>query len=160
MRMEDLDGPRIVPGAADAILRDLEWLGLDWDGPVRLQSAHAAASDSAIDALLRQGLAYPCTCTRGDVQRAQSAPQGDAEPRYPGTCRGRFSSLAEAERSSGRTAGIRFQVAAGAIAFDDGIAGPCGTDVLSSVGDFLIARKGGAPAYQLAVVVDDAAQGV
>lgn len=159
MRMEDLDGPRVVPGAADAILRDLEWLGLDWDGPVRMQSAHSTGADAAILALLQRGLAYPCTCSRGDVLRAQSAPHGE-EPRYPGTCRGRYTSLAEAEHSSGRPAGIRFQVGEGEVRFDDGIAGPYSADVLASVGDFLIARKGGAAAYQLAVVVDDDAQGV
>lgn len=161
MRMEDLDAPRAVPGAADAILRDLEWLGVEWDGPVLVQSSGIDAMTARVDELVARGLAYPCTCTRGDVQRAQSAPQlGTEEPRYPGTCRGRYASVAEAERRSGRPAGVRFIVPEGPVRVVDGLAGTAEYDVAGSSGDFLIARRGGAPAYQLAVVVDDAAQGV
>jgi glutamyl-tRNA synthetase len=161
MRMEDLDAPRVVPGTADAILRDLEWLGLDWDGPVVMQSANLEQISAAAAELVERGLAYPCICTRGDVQRAQSAPQaGVAEVRYPGTCRGRFASVAEAERASGQPAGLRFQVPAGVVRLTDGIAGSFATDVSAETGDFLVARRGGAPAYQLAAVVDDAAEGV
>jgi glutamyl-tRNA synthetase len=95
------------------------------------------------------------------VRQAQTAPnEGTAEPRYPGTCRGRWSSLAEAESKTGRRAGIRLLVREGAVRFDDRVAGPQEFDVAASVGDFLIARRSGAPAYQLAVVVDDGAQGV
>jgi glutamyl-tRNA synthetase len=115
----------------------------------------------AIERLLEAGLAYACSCSRGDVRQAQTAPnEGTLEPRYPGTCRGRWSSVAEAEAASGKPAGVRLLVPEGSIEFSDRVAGPQAFDVASSVGDFLIARRGGAPAYQLAVVVDDAAQGV
>lgn len=161
LRMEDLDVPRVVPGATDEILRDIDWLGLDWDGPVLVQSSRLDAITARVDELVARGLAYPCTCSRGDIRSAQSAPQqGTEEPRYPGTCRGRYESVADAERRSGRSAGIRFLVPEGPIRFVDGVVGAQESDVAAEVGDFLIARRGGAPAYQIAVVVDDAAQGV
>lgn len=161
LRLEDLDAPRVVPGAADAIVQDLEWLGIDWDGPVVVQSSRLAASIDACEDLLRRRLAYPCICSRGDLRTAQSAPQqGVSEPRYPGTCRGKFASVAEAEQVSGKPAGVRFIVPPGRVEFVDEFVGPCSFDVAADVGDFLIARKGGLPAYQLAVVVDDAAQAV
>ena len=161
MRMEDLDVPRLVPGAADGILRDLEWLGIDWDGPVVMQSSGLDRMRAAIQTLAADGRAYPCVCTRGDVLTAQGAPQaGVAESRYPGTCRGRFSSVEEAERISGKPAALRFVVAEGSMQFVDEFAGPFTANVKGEVGDFVIARKGGLPAYQLAVVVDDAAQDV
>jgi glutamyl-tRNA synthetase len=161
MRIEDLDGPRAERRFADAALRDLEWLGLDWDGAPSVQSEHLERFDAAVAALLEAGKAYPCVCTRGDLRTAQSAPHaGDSEPRYHGTCRGRFASLAEAERVSGRPAGVRLQVPDGPITFTDAVAGEVTFDVAATVGDFLIARRGGGAAYQLAVVVDDAAEGV
>jgi glutamyl-tRNA synthetase len=161
MRMEDLDAPRVEPLAAQGILRDLEWLGLDWDGPVVVQSEGLSRIVDAANSLVARGLAYPCVCSRGDLRSAQSAPQaGDAEPRYAGTCRGRFRSVEEAERVSGKPAGLRFLVPDGDVTIDDGIAGTFTANVGREVGDFLVARKGGAPAYQLAVVVDDAAQNV
>ncbi len=161
MRIEDLDAPRVVPHAAEHILRDLEWLGLDWDGPVVVQSARLDAIRDAADRLVAGGIAYPCVCTRGDLRSAASAPQlGDTEPRYPGTCRGRFTTVADAERASGKAAALRFRVEGGPIPLVDGFAGPHVTDVGAEVGDFPIARKGGLPAYQLAVVVDDAADGI
>jgi len=161
MRMEDLDGPRAEMRFADAALADLEWLGLDWDGPVFLQSTELARLNAAVNTLLESGKAYPCVCSRGDIRSAQSAPQGNAlEPRYPGTCRGRYTSFAEAERQSGRAAGARLLVPEGAITVEDGVAGPSTWDVARDVGDFLIAKRDKAPAYQLAVVVDDEAQGV
>lgn len=161
LRIEDLDAPRVVPGAADDIVRDLTWLGVDWDGPVVLQSNELARSVAACDALIGRGLAYACVCSRGDLRTARSAPQaGVVEPRYPGTCRGRFASVAEAERITGKPAGVRFRVEPGSVELVDSFVGPFSTNVADDVGDFLIARKGGLPAYQLAVVVDDAAQGV
>jgi glutamyl-tRNA synthetase len=161
MRMEDLDGPRAQMRFADAALRDLEWLGLTWDGPVWLQSDGISRLNSAISTLIESGKAYPCVCSRGDILRAQSAPHADsAEPRYPGTCRGRFSSFAEAERESGREAGARLIVPGGSVHLEDGVSGASDWDIASDVGDFLIAKRDKAPAYQLAVVVDDAAQGV
>lgn len=161
MRIEDLDGPRASQEFQDAALRDLEWLGLDWDGTPTVQSEHLERFEAAVDELLRAGRAYACVCTRGDLRTAQNAPhQGDREPRYPGTCRGRFVSRAAAEAESGRAAGIRLRVPAGDVTVRDAFTGHHTLDVQASVGDFLLARRGGAPAYQLAVVVDDAADGV
>jgi glutamyl-tRNA synthetase len=161
LRLEDLDGPRSTQAFADAALRDLEWLGLDWDGTPSTQSAHLERFDAAVRALLERGDAYACVCTRGELATAQNAPHaGDSEPRYPGTCRGRFSSLAEAEVKSGRAAGARLVVPEGSVEIADDFTGTRSFDVASEVGDFLIARRGGLPAYQLAVAVDDAAEGV
>jgi glutamyl-tRNA synthetase len=161
LRSEDLDGQRVSQRFADAALRDLEWLGLDWDGAPSVQSQHPERFDAAIQTLLERGAAYACVCRRGDLATAQTAPHaGDREPRYPGTCRQRFASLREAERQSGRPAGVRLVVPEGPVTLDDDLAGAITLDVQAEVGDFLIARRGGAPAYQLAVVVDDAAEGV
>lgn len=161
LRIEDLDGERAKPEFIDAAKRDLQWLGIDWDGQVIIQSAGLEGITAAVERLLEQELAYPCTCTRQDLRESQSAPQlGASEPRYPGTCRGRYPSLAEAERASGRRAGIRLCVPEGPIQFEDRIAGPQSFDVQAEVGDFLIARRSGIPAYQLAVVVDDASESV
>jgi glutamyl-tRNA synthetase len=161
MRIEDLDGARASREHGDAALRDLEWLGVDWDGPVKVQSQGIERLNEAVQTLLELGLAYPCVCTRGDVRTAQSAPhQGETELRYPGTCRGRFASVEAAASASGRAPGIRLRVPSELVTFDDRLFGPQSFDVQAEVGDFLIARRDGAPAYQLAVVVDDAAQGV
>jgi glutamyl-tRNA synthetase len=161
LRMEDLDGPRAEMRFADAALTDLEWLGLDWDGPALVQSTELPRLNAAVEALIDAGKAYPCVCSRGDIRNAQSAPHaGSPEPRYPGTCRGLYRSFAEAEQRSGRAAGARLLVADGSIVIEDGIAGPSTWDVAREVGDFLIAKRDKAPAYQLAVVVDDHAQGV
>lgn len=161
MRMEDLDGPRAEERYADAALSDLKWLGLDWDGEVYVQSSGLGELRRTVDSLLESGKAYPCVCSRGDIRNAQSAPHaGDAEPRYPGTCRGRFASLEQAERDTGRAAGVRLIVPEGPVSIADGFAGTSEWDVARDVGDFLIAKRDRAPAYQLAVVVDDARQGV
>jgi glutamyl-tRNA synthetase len=161
LRIDDLDGERATRELADAACRDLEWLGLDWDGAPFVQSEGLGRITVAIERLLRDGHAYACTCTRGDVRQAESAPhEGSAEPRYPGTCRGRFPSIAEAEAKTGRRAGVRLLVAPGLVRFDNLITKPQAFDVAGSVGDFLVARRSGAPAYQLSVVVDDAAEGV
>jgi glutamyl-tRNA synthetase len=161
MRVEDIDGPRVVPGMVDATLRDLEWLGLDWDGPAHIQSEGLAEIAAATRRLIDLGLAYPCVCSRTDIRQAQSAPQyGVVELQYPGTCRGRFESMAEAERTTGKPATLRFRVSPGIVRVDDGFAAPLDADVSAEVGDFVVERRAGAPAYQLAVVVDDARQGV
>src|SRR5690606_167309 len=94
LRIEDLDADRPQPQFVAAILRDLSWLGIDWDGPVLVQSSNLDAMQSAIDELIARGLAYPCVCSRAEIRAMQSAPQlGQLEPRYPGTCRDRFDSL-------------------------------------------------------------------
>ncbi len=161
MRLEDLDGPRAEARFADAALEDLAWLGLDWDGVPLLQSSELERLNRAVAALIESGKAYPCVCSRTEIRGAQSAPHaGAAEPRYPGTCRGLYASFDEAERKSGRAAGARLLVPEGEITIDDGVAGRSVWDVARDVGDFLIAKRDKAPAYQLAVVVDDAAQGV
>jgi len=161
MRLEDLDGPRAKPEFAEAALRDLAWLGLDWDGPNYVQSTGLAEISAAAAALEQRGLAYACVCSRGDVRSVQSAPQlGDTEPRYLGTCRGKFSSVAQAEADSGKPAGLRLSVPDGSVTVKDELLGERSFDVQAEVGDFLIAKRDRAPAYQLAVVVDDARQGV
>jgi glutamyl-tRNA synthetase len=161
LRMEDLDGGRSKPEFLAAAERDLEWLGLDWDGPSYVQSDGLERLRSVAHGLLERGLAYACTCTRNELRESQGAPQlGVTEPRYPGTCRGRYAGLAEAERRSGRRAGIRLLVPEGITRFEDALRGPQAFDVQAEVGDFMIARRDGVPSYQLAVVADDAAQGV
>ena len=161
LRIEDLDAERCKPGLADACLRDLEWLGLDWDGEVTWQSAHAVELSAAAHELHARGLAYPCTCTRKEIERARSAPHpGEDGPAYPGTCRGRYSSLEEAEAHGGRRGALRFQVPAGPVAIEDVLHGRYEQDVSRAVGDFPITGRDGQVAYQLAVVLDDARQGV
>jgi glutamyl-tRNA synthetase len=161
MRLEDLDGPRAEQRFADAALADLEWLGLDWDGAPLLQSSELPRLNQALHALLEAGKAYPCVCSRTDIRNAQSAPHADSvEPRYPGTCRGLYASFADAERRSGRPAGARLLVPEGEVTIADEVCGLSHWDVARDVGDFLIAKRDKLPAYQLAVVVDDAAQGV
>ena len=161
LRLEDLDVERVKPGMLDETLRDLEWLGLDWHGTPWIQSAHAAAFDEAVQQLLARHLAYPCVCTRKEIAEAQSAPHaGQEKARYPGTCRGKFATLAEAREASGRDPAVRLLVEPGRVEFRDEFAGRQSFDVHAEVGDFPIARRAGAVAYQLAVVVDDARQGV
>ena len=146
---------------AEQAIADLEWLGRDWDGEVVVQSRGKERLDAAVAGLVERGLAYPCVCTRAEIAASQSAPHADArELRYPGTCRGRFASLEAAERETGRSPAVRLRVAPGPVAIDDGFAGRCAFDVEREVGDFPIARRAGAAAYQLAVVVDDALAGV
>ena len=161
MRLEDLDGPRAKPEFAAAALRDLAWLGLDWDGPDYVQSTGLAEISAAAADLEQRGLAYACVCSRGDVRSMQSAPQlGDVEPRYVGTCRDKFASVALAEAETGKPAGLRLRVPEGRVTVKDELLGERSFDVQAEVGDFLIAKRDRAPAYQLAVVVDDARQGV
>ncbi len=160
LRIEDLDAARADPRWIDLARRDLEWLGLDWDAEY-LQTDTLARLNAVVESLLATGHAYPCVCSRGDIKRAQSAPHaGELSEVYPGTCRGRYSSVSEAERQSGKAAGVRFLVPEGAIEVDDRVAGTFTQDVARDVGDFLIAKRDGDPAYQLAVVVDDHAQGI
>lgn len=156
LRIEDLDGPRIKSGADRLLIHDLQFLGLDWDdGPI-YQSARTNEYRDAIDLLLHRGLAYPCVCSRREVDLAASAPHAeDGSAIYPGTCRGKFASLEEALKHSARPPAIRFAVPAGEIEFQDDFAGPQSLNVAARLGDFIIAKSDGAAAYQLAVVVDD-----
>jgi glutamyl-tRNA synthetase len=156
LRMEDLDQSRSRPELADGIVRDLEWLGLDWDGPVTAQSSRLEPLSAAAARLHERGFAYRCVCTRADLRSAVSAPQrGVEEPRYPGTCRDKTP-----VELGQRPSALRFRVPPGPISFVDGIAGPQSVDVASDVGDFMIQNRAGIPSYQLAVVVDDDLQGV
>jgi glutamyl-tRNA synthetase len=161
LRLEDLDVERVKPGMIEAAIEDLRWLGIDWDGEPYTQSSGIREINAAATTLVERGLAYPCICTRKEIQVAASAPQGESiEVIYPGTCRGRFSSLAAAERASGRPAALRFAASDRVIRIEDGVQGICEFDVATSIGDFPILRRLNMPAYQLAVVVDDARQGV
>jgi len=161
LRLEDLDSERSQRKFVDLCLRDLEWLGLDWDGPARIQSAGIERIIAAATALEQQGHAYPCVCTRGDLRSQVSAPQlGNVEVRYAGRCRGRFANRREAEVLTGQKAALRFKVPAGFVTVEDSLSGSVDFDVQADVGDFAILRRDGIPSYQLAVSVDDAFDGV
>lgn len=162
LRIEDLDGPRVKAGADQAAIHDLEWLGLDWDlGPV-YQRPRLPRYREALESLARAGLAYPCVCSRKDVARAASAPHaGEEGPVYPGSCRGRWTTAEQARAESGREPCWRFAVPAGeSVTVEDRFLGPRSFPVDRQLGDFVIWKRDGEPAYQLAVVVDDADQGV
>ena len=160
-RMEDLDHPRDKPGAAHAAVEDLRWLGFDWDEEF-VQSERREFYRAALRSLIEKGAVYPCTCSRADVEHAQSAPHAGEQLHYPGTCRGRYATWAEAAAAiSPRTPCWRFRVPEGAVAaFDDAFAGHFEQDVPRVLGDFPVARDEFGAGYTLAVVVDDAAMGV
>jgi glutamyl-tRNA synthetase len=160
LRIEDIDGPRIKRGADVQAIEDLRWLGLDWDeGPV-YQSARLPIYQTAIEVLLASQAAYACVCSRREVETAASAPHGDdGATIYPGTCRERFASLQEAQ-AGGRAAAVRYDTRGDSVDFTDNFAGPHHYDVERQLGDFVIAKADGTPAYHLAVVVDDAKMGV
>lgn len=163
LRIEDIDGPRVKAGAMEQAIEDLRWLGLDWQGEVFVQSTRHMLYRAATQRLVDLGLAYPCVCTRKEVDEAASAPHahpggaGGDGPIYPGTCRGRFVSIEDAKLQTGREAALRFRVDASEVPFKDGFRGPQDGAI---AGDFVIQKRDGGPAYQLAVVVDDAAQSV
>ena len=155
LRIEDLDPDRSREDAIDGIFEDLEWLGLDWDGPVWRQSQRSQVYLEALDGLRRAGRVYPCWCSRAEVARVASAPHlGEDGPVYPGTCRRNPAPRA------GRSPSQRFAVEPGVVSFDDGLRGRCAQDVAAAVGDFVVQRADGVASYQLAVVVDDAASGI
>lgn len=160
LRIEDIDGPRVKPESAAAAIEDLRWLGLDWDGDVVVQSQRLPIYAAAAQRLVDLGLAYPCVCTRKEVEEAASAPH-ESQPAmaqdgaiYPGTCRGKFTSLDDAKSKTGRDAALRFLVDVAEVPFDDRF---CGPQRGAICGDFVVQKRDGGPAYQLAVVVDDAA---
>jgi glutamyl-Q tRNA(Asp) synthetase len=161
LRMEDLDRPREMPGAADAILRSLAAHGLHWDDDVLFQSQRSALYDEALAQLAAQGRSYDCGCSRREVAEAgwlgnadwlgNAGWPGDGEQVYPGTCRDGLP--------AGRTARARrLRLRDEAIDFNDRIFGPQQQSPAQQVGDFVLRRADGLHAYQLAVVVDDAAQ--
>ena len=159
LRIEDVDLPRCRPEFREAILRDLEWLGLDCDELCEDQSRRFAVYREQLERLTCAGLAYPCTCSRRDIEEASSAPHGDEGPIYPGTCRDRWRDAAEARDASGRDPAWRFRWDGHPVRFHDEIQGDIVVDP-ASLGDFVIWRREELPSYQLAVAVDDAAQGV
>jgi len=153
LRIEDVDTPRNVPGADDDIRRVLEGFGFAWDGEPIRQSERADAYRAALDVLSRQGDVYPCACTRREVADSDAGPSVDGGRRYPGTCR--------AGLPSGRTARAwRLRVPDADLVFTDRVQGSIGHNLARAVGDFVLLRADGPFAYQLAVVVDDAASGI
>jgi glutamyl-Q tRNA(Asp) synthetase len=151
VRMEDLDKPREQPGAADSILRTLESFALHWDGAVIYQSERTELYQSALHRLRAAGHSFACSCTRREI--ADSSLHGRDGPIYPGTCR-----AAIASGLPGRTERVR--VDADPILFQDRLQQRFSQNLASEVGDFVVYRADGVAAYQLAVVVDDAEQGV
>ena len=166
MRIEDLDAPRVVAGATRRLLDDLAWLGLDWDegpdvggryGPYA-QGARRSLYDEAFERLRAGGFVYRCFCSRRDIQAAASAPQapGD-EVLYPGTCRRLGEDEVGARVAAGKPCAYRFRIEADELSgFDDLVDGRFEPEP-GSIGDFVVRRADGVPAYQLAVVVDDVA---
>ncbi len=174
LRMEDIDSPRVKPWAAQQAIDDLRWLGLDWDAGPDLGGPHApyvqtervAIYEAALHMLRSQrvstesslGRIYPCTCTRTDIAEAASAPHlGQEGPVYPGTCSQRVATDAGSLTTD---FAWRFRVSDRTLHIDDLFAGPVSCHVAKELGDFVIGKKDGTPAYQLAVVVDDHSMGV
>jgi len=151
VRMEDLDPPREVKGAADDILRTLEAYGFEWHGAVLYQSRRRDAYETALESLQCSGALYPCGCTRKEI--ADSSIAGTEGLVYPGTCRGGLA--------PGRSArALRVRTDHAVIDFEDRVQGRQLTPLERDIGDFVARRADGFYAYQLAVVVDDAEQGI
>lgn len=179
LRIEDLDPPRVVEDSEAGIVEDLRWLGIDWDdgpdvggihAPYR-QSERSALYEHALERLVQKNLAYPCDCSRRDIEEALSAPhvQFDPRTRYPGTCRPDDPSnltevlgeaLTNETLSANETVHAWRMQAEGIITVHDELAGTMTHDLREEPGDFVIRRRDGLWAYQLAVVVDDIAMGV
>ena len=151
VRMEDLDPPRVVPGSTDDILRTLQACGMEWDGNVARQSARNDAYHSALHRLRQKGLVYPCACSRREI--ADSALAGIEGPVYPGTCR---SALPHGKAARA----WRIDTRGATATFDDVVQGRIAHDVEHDFGDFVLLRADDVYAYQLAVVMDDAGQGI
>jgi glutamyl-tRNA synthetase len=178
LRMEDIDPERSRPEFAEAAMRDLRWLGLDWDegpdlggafGPYT-QSQRLHLYDDAIARLTAAGRVYPCFCTRKELRELAGAPHtphtphtpmaGDGSAAYPGACRDLSPSERARKLAEGRKPALRLNCGAEAIRFRDLIAGPQEMTLVACGGDFALRRSDGVVAYQLAVVVDDAAMGI
>ena len=156
LRIEDLDPDRSRQEYADAIRRDLLWLGLDWDLESAPQSARTRRYAAAFEQLAEMGLVYPCYCTRAQLHAASAPHTSDGQTVYPGTCR----DLAPDARPAGRAPAWRVRVPDEDVEFCDGRMGPVRENLARDCGDFIIRRSDGVYAYQLAVVVDDAEMGV
>lgn len=151
VRIEDLDPPRTVPGAADDILRTLEACGMAWDGAIVYQSTRSEAYHSALHQLRQRGLIYPCACSRREI--ADSGIAGIEGYVYPGTCRAGIAA-SKAARA------LRIDARGAPIEFEDAIQGRIAQNVETDIGDFVLYRADHVFAYQLAVVIDDAEQGI
>ena len=169
LRIEDIDSPRVKAGAQNQAIDDLRWLGLDWDEGPNVDGPHAPYVQTqrlslyhrALEELQRAELVYPCTCTRSDVTAAASAPHvGQEGPLYPGTCAGRRVADADALAAAGQPFCWRWRTSGVERRFRDLVAGPQRCNVARELGDFVVAKGDGTPAYQLAVVVDDQSMGV
>lgn len=156
LRVEDIDGPRIKRGADAGAIEDLKWLGIDWDeGPV-YQLDRLERYEEALGRLQEGEYTFFCACSRKDIEMAASAPHaGDGAVIYPGTCRNIQWECMNLDRFA-----VRFEVPDRIVTFDDHVAGRRSFDVARELGDFVIRKNDGTPAYQLAVVVDDAEMGV
>jgi glutamyl-tRNA synthetase len=156
VRMEDLDTSRVRPGVAEEQLADLAAVGLDWDGEVAYQSARQDRYVAAIEDLRADGRLYECFCTRAEIREAASAPHGPLpEGHYPGTCL-RLTEAERQQRRAMRPPALRVRADGARVGFADRLHG----QIEGVVDDFVVRRNDGAVAYNLAVVVDDAAQGV
>jgi glutamyl-tRNA synthetase len=158
LRVEDLDPQRSRPEHEALQLADLRAIGVDWDGEVLRQSARTARYREALDRLEAAGRVYPCWCSRAEIRAAAEAPHGELpEGAYPGTCRGLSAEEQERRRQeTGRPPALRLDARAEVIAFEDRLRG----GRRQAVDDIVLWRGDGTPAYNLAVVVDDAAQGI
>ncbi len=169
LRMEDIDPDRSRPAYAEAIIRDLHWLGLDWDegpdaggafGPY-VQSSRMALYAQALERLAAGGHTYPCYCTRKELRTLAGAPHvGDAGAAYPGTCRNLSPERRAELESAGRRPCLRLRCPAGTYTFEDALSGPLSMTLEDCGGDFALRRSDGVIAYQLAVVVDDGEMGI
>lgn len=173
-RVEDLDGPRVVPGIEETQLRDLRWLGLDWDAgpdckqsPLEVEPHHQSGREAlyhrALAKLQNTNRLFPCTITRKALRAMASTLEAESRSPYPESFRPQevppdwFSNILREKRPS---ASIRFKVEQGTVHFDDAVFGRITEDVSQTTGDFVVRRRDGLWAYQLAVVVDDADQGI
>ena len=153
LRIEDIDPGRSRQAYADMLMDDLLWLGLEWDGQPVYQSQRSDIYAHYFQKLSEQGLTYPCYCTRADLLATQAPHESDGRVVYKGTCR-------HLAPRPGVAAATRLIVADEVVSFTDGHYGEHGVNLATQVGDFIIRRKDGAWAYQLAVVVDDALMGI
>jgi glutamyl-Q tRNA(Asp) synthetase len=164
LRIEDIDPARCRPEFEAAILEDLGWLGLDWDGAVRRQSDHLADYQAALDRLRDMGLLYPCFCSRKDIAAAVAAPHGPEGPVYPGTCRDLPAEAAAARQARGDPYALRLDVAktralTGPLTFADEREGTVQARP-ETLGDVVLARRDAPASYHLCVTLDDHLQGV
>ena len=154
LRMEDVDVPRARPGAADAIVAALDRLGFEWTGNVWRQADRTTHYEQALERLRAQDAIYPCVCTRSERVRDPNGRIGERV--YPGVCAANF----DASRAKRRRSAMRVRVPASIVGFTDRLQGPVEQQLAADVGDFIVRRSDGLFAYQLAVVVDDAEQGI